>query len=99
VSRAAVGGPVVKLATITLDTQRNNIDVDADVDPKNLYVRDATGDIHAIVNPGLASFAHIGAISTRGESADFAMAFDKTNGTLVFFETESITAGAIVRMQ
>ncbi|MBK8257398.1 MAG: hypothetical protein IPK82_32610 [Polyangiaceae bacterium] len=41
---------------------------------------------------------HIGAISTLGTSSDYAMTFDKSGGVLYFFETDTDTAGRIVRL-
>jgi hypothetical protein len=99
VSRAAIAGPVTKLATVTLSTLKNNIDVDLHVNPQNLYVHSSNGDIHVVVSPGQAGFVPLGAISTLGTASDYAMTFDKTTGALFFFETESNAAGAIVRMQ
>jgi hypothetical protein len=98
-SKASIASPAVKIATLDTDTAANNVEIDAFVNPKNLYVCDALGDVHAIVDPGLASFAHLGVISTLGTTSDFAMTYDKADGVLYIFETESDTAGRIVRLQ
>ena len=99
VSRAAIAGPVTKLATVLLSTTKNNIDVDAHVNPQNLYVRSSNGDIHVIARPNQADFVHLGPISTLGTTSDFGMVFDKTSGALFFFDTESNATGSIIRMQ
>jgi len=98
-SRSNVAGPVVKLASIDTDTQCNNIEVDAFVNPQYLYVRDALGDVHAIASPAAATPIHIGVVSSLGTTSDYAMTFDKTDGSLYLFETETDAAGRIVKIQ
>lgn len=98
-SRSNIAGAPVKIASVDTGTLCNNIELDAFVAPKHLYVRSATGDVHAVIDPASASPVHIGAISTLGTSSDFAMTFDKADGVLYLFETETDSAGRIVRIE
>ena len=99
VSRADVAGPAQKIASIDTSTLCTNIEVDAFVSPQYLYVRNALGDVHAVIGPASASPVHVGAISTLGTSSDYAMSYDKADGSLYLFETETDAAGRIVRLQ
>jgi hypothetical protein len=98
-SRSNIAAAPVKIATLDVDTLAAAIEVDADVAPANLYVRDALGDVHAVVQPGGPGAAHIGAISTLGTTNDYAMAFDKGTGRLYLFETETDSSGVIRELQ
>ena len=99
VQRANLAAPAVKIATIDTGTLCNNIEVDDHGVAKYLYVRDALGNVHAVVDPGSATSVHIGAISTLGTSSDFAMTYDASTSSLYLFETETDAAGRIVRLQ
>jgi cysteine-rich repeat protein len=99
IQRASITTPAVKIATLDTSVVCNNIEVDALASPANLYVRASTGDLHAVIGPASASPIHIGAISTLGTASDFAMTFDKSDGSLYLFETETDSAGRVVQLQ
>jgi hypothetical protein len=64
-----------------------------------LYVRAYGGDTHAIVQPASATPVHVGVINSLGTISDYAMTYDKANGALYIYETESDTTGRIVRIE
>jgi cysteine-rich repeat protein len=99
VSRLNVSGAAQKIANVGTDTTCNNIELDAFAGPKYLYVRNDLGDVHAIKDPASASPVHVGAITTLGTTSDYAMTFDKADGVLYLFETETDSAGRIVMIQ
>jgi hypothetical protein len=45
------------------------------------------------------NFVHLGAISSLGDTTDYAMAYDQLSGKLYFFETETVATGRLVEMQ
>ena len=98
-SRADVTAPALKIATLDTSTTSNNIEVDSFVAPQNLYVRAYGGDVHAIVDPQSPVPVSVGAILTLGTTSDYAMAYDKVDGSLYLFETETDSAGRIIRVQ
>ncbi len=97
-SRANLSAPAQKLATVDTTTTSNGLEVDAFVSPSTLYVRDAAGNIHAVLNPGGPQPAHVGVITSLGGSADYGMTYDHAAGALYFFETETSSTGRIRRM-
>ncbi|MBK9263480.1 MAG: hypothetical protein IPM54_27200 [Polyangiaceae bacterium] len=99
ISRANVWAGATKIAALDTSTTRNAIEVDAFVNPQHLYVREYGGDTHVILQPGSASPAHLGAINTLGTTSDYSMTYDKVGGALYLFETETDSAGRIVRIE
>lgn len=99
VTRANIAAAATKIATLDTSTTGNGVEVDAFVNPQNLYVRAYGGDTHAIVQPASATPVHIGAINTLGTTSDYAMTYDKANGALYIYETETDSAGRIVRIE
>ncbi|MEZ4311066.1 MAG: hypothetical protein R3F14_23735 [Polyangiaceae bacterium] len=99
IERANITGPATKIATINTSTLCTNIELDSYVSPQYLYARDAVGDVHAIVDPAGANPVHVGAISTLGTSSDYAMTYDQATSSIYIFETETDSAGRIVRLQ
>ncbi len=99
VLRSNIAAPAVKIATVDTSTLHTSIEVDSYASAQYLYVRDALGDIHAVVNPGGATPVHAGVISTLGSSVDYAMAYDQAGSALYFWETETVATGRIVRLQ
>jgi cysteine-rich repeat protein len=104
VARANVAAAALKIASVDTGMLCTNIEVDAFVSPQTLYVRSATGDVHAVADPAVASTpstgpVHVGAISTLGLPSDYAMTYDKAGGALYLFETEVDPAGRIVRIE
>jgi len=98
VSRANIAAAPVRLAALDTGTLANNLEVDSALVPQNLYVRSASGDVHAIVNPASATPVHIGAISTIGDLNDFGMAYDRVRRVLYLFESDTDTAGGVVQV-
>lgn len=98
IERANVAGAAVKLANINTGINCNNIELDSFSAPQTLYARDANGSIHAVVQPASATPTHIGEISSLGTTSDYAMTFDQATGSLYFFETETVSAGRILRI-
>jgi len=96
--RASIASPAVKLASIDVHTLTTSIEIDAFVSPSHLYVRDALGDVHAVVAPASGGFTHLGAISTLGTTSDFAMTYDKATRVIYLFETETDVAGRVVML-
>ena len=99
INKGNITGAAQKIMTIDTDTLCANIELDSFTNPGHLYVRDANGDVHALVGPASATPIHLGAISTLGETADYAMTLDKSDGSIYIFETETDTAGRIVKLQ
>jgi hypothetical protein len=99
VLRSNIAAPAVKIATIDTGTLHNNIEVDSYVAANHVYVRDVTGDLHAIANPGGASPVHIGVISNLGTGSDYAMAYDQAGAAIYMWESETVTAGRIVKLE
>ncbi len=96
--RSNIPAAAEKIATLDTDTLCNNVELDSFTSPQNLYVRDGDGSIHAVVAPASATPTHVGAITTLGTTSDYAMTFDKLDGALYFFETETDANGVIRRM-
>lgn len=97
--RSNVAAPAVKIATIDTGLTHNNIEVDSFVSAQTLYVRDAPGDIQAVINPAGASPGPTFVISTLGTVSDFAMVYDQTAAALYFWETETVATGRLLRLQ
>lgn len=99
VSRSNIAAAATKIATLDTSTTANGVEVDAFVNPQYLYVRAYGGDTHAIIQPASATPTHIGAVNTLGTTSDYAMTYDKVNGALYIYETETDSAGRIVRIE
>jgi hypothetical protein len=55
--------------------------------------------VHAIARPSTPAPIHLGAINTLGEVGDDGMVYDRTDGVMYLFETETIAAGRLVRVE
>lgn len=97
-SRAAVGGAAVKIASINTDTLTTNIEVDDVANASVVYVRSADGDTFAIVSPASASPTPV-IINTLGTASDRGMTYDHAAHALYLFETETDSAGRIVQIK
>ena len=99
VLRSNVAAPAVRIATLDTGTIRNAVAVDSYMSAQHLYVRDAVGDVHAVIAPGSASPIHVGAISTLGGSADYSMTYDQAGSAIYMWETETVASGRILKLQ
>jgi hypothetical protein len=91
--------PVTTSATGSTLRPRMALSIDDPIAAAHLYVRDALGDVHAVIDPAGASPTHIGVVSRWGTSFDYAMAFDPTTDELFVLETESLSTGRFLRVR
>jgi cysteine-rich repeat protein len=96
--RSNISAAATKIATINTGTLCNNIELDSLVNPQNLYVRNADGDVHAVLGPASSSPIHVGVVVSLGTASDYAMSFDRAAGSMYLFETESVTSGRIIKV-
>lgn len=101
IPRADVGAEPFALARTTSfstsTTQATAMEVDSLTAPRNLYVRNAAGEVEAIIDPAGASPFYLGPVIERGRSGDFAMTLDHATGELFLFETETVSTGTWLR--
>lgn len=84
---------------IDIGTLGSPIYLDDPVAPQYLYVRQGNpADIHVVELPGSSAPIYRGVIADLGGSADYAWTYDASTNSIFLFETESVTAGQIVRV-
>lgn len=100
-SRSNLSGAPLALAVSTAfstsTTQATAMALDSLTNPANLYVRDASGEVQAIIDPDGASPFYLGPVIDLGTSSDFAMTLAPDTGALYLFETETVSTGNWVR--
>lgn len=72
--------------------------IDSGSTPPTLFVRNRSGEVEAIIDPGGAKPLHLGPVITRGRGGNAgAMAFDPTTRQLYLFETQTNSNGVWLR--
>lgn len=93
---AGTGTPV-RIAQVDVGTLTIALRLDDLTSPDYLYVRDTTGSIRVIGDPGGATPRLLGTIF-RTTSADNAMDLDRATGALYFFDSDDDPEGAWYRL-
>jgi hypothetical protein len=83
----------------TSTTQATAMDVDSRTAPRHLYVRNAAGEVEAIIDPASAAPFYLGTVIDRGTSSDWAMTIHHPSGHLYLFETETLSTGRWLRYE
>jgi hypothetical protein len=81
----------------TSTTQATAMELDSLTAPSNLYVRDSSGNVQAIIDPAGATPFYLGPVIDLGTSSDWVMTLAHDTGALYLFESESVSTGNWVR--
>lgn len=103
-NRADLGAPTtpaVLLARLELDTSAQHAAfLDDPAGPQYLYVKsNDPAAVLVIAEPGEDAPVIRGFLARQGRSSDFAWTFDSTTNSILYYESESSTAGRIIWMR
>jgi len=99
VPRSDLGAAPTLLVGLDTSTTHNPLALDTSAMPPILYAHAYGGDVHAIVGADGAAPAYVGAISTLGTTADYAMTFDPATGALYLLESETTGQDRLIRLE